>query len=200
MRLKLVVGLGNPGDQYRGTRHNAGADFVSEIADRHGVSLSTESRFFGLSGRLQTADMDLRLLIPTTFMNRSGQAVQAIAGFYKIEPGQMLVAHDELDFEPGIARLKDGGGHGGHNGLRDICQLIGNAFRRLRIGIGHPGAAHQVSNYVLSRPSPEDRSRIDESIDQSVRVLPLLAAGEWARAVQQLHSATSTTEVNRDGI
>jgi PTH1 family peptidyl-tRNA hydrolase len=200
MGLKLVVGLGNPGDKYRGTRHNAGADFVDELATRYGVTLSAESRFFGLCGRLQSEAMDVRLLIPTTFMNHSGQAVQAISSFFKIEPADVLVAHDELDFVPGVARLKDGGGHGGHNGLRDVCRVIGNDYLRLRIGIGHPGTARDVSNYVLSRPSPEDRAGIVQSIDESVRVLPALAAGDWTGAVQDLHTATKSTEATQDGI
>ncbi len=199
-RLKLVVGLGNPGEKYQGTRHNAGADFVSELARCHGLTLSAEAKFFGLAGRLQTPGMDVRVLIPTTYMNRSGQAVAALANFYKIEPGEILVAHDELDFEPGTARLKDSGGHGGHNGLRDISKAIGDSYLRLRLGIGHPGNARDVSNYVLSRPSAQDRQRIADSIDEAVRALPLLAAGDWTQAVQQLHTATKPMEAKQDGI
>lgn len=200
MRLQLVVGLGNPGDQYRDTRHNAGADFVSELARHYGVTLAPESKFFGLAGRVQAPGAAFRLLIPTTFMNRSGQAVSALANFFKIAPEDILVAHDELDFEPGIARLKAGGGHGGHNGLRDISKAIGDNYMRLRIGIGHPGNARDVSNYVLSRPSISDRDRIADSIDESVRALPLLAAGDWTQAVQQLHTATKPMEAKQDGI
>ena len=135
MRLTLVVGLGNPGDAYRDTRHNAGADFVGELARRHGVTLAPEAKFFGLAGRLQLPGMDFRLLIPTTYMNRSGQSVAALANFYKLEADTILVAHDELDFPPGVARLKRGGGHGGHNGLRDISKAIGDGYIRLRLGI-----------------------------------------------------------------
>lgn len=186
--IGLIVGLGNPGDDYRGTRHNAGADFVIELARQHAVSLLPETKFYGLCGRLQSAGMDIRLLIPTTFMNRSGQSVSAMAKFFKIETGAILMAHDELDFEPGVARLKVSGGHGGHNGLRDISKALGDAYLRLRLGIGHPGSAKDVSDYVLSRPSKSDRSLIDESIDDALRVLPLLATGDWARATQQLHS------------
>jgi PTH1 family peptidyl-tRNA hydrolase len=200
MAIQLVVGLGNPGDQYKGTRHNAGAEFVNELARRYGVSLLAESRFFGLCGRLQADGMDLRLLIPTTYMNRSGQSVIAMANFYKIETPEILVAHDELDFAPGIARFKDGGGHGGHNGLRDISAALGDNYIRLRLGIGHPGSARDVSNYVLSRPSAEDRSLIESSIDEAVRALPLLAAGDWVNATQQLHSATKLTGNNAHGI
>jgi PTH1 family peptidyl-tRNA hydrolase len=186
--IGLIVGLGNPGDEYRGTRHNAGADFVIELARQHAVRLQPETKFHGLCGRLQSAGMDIRLLIPTTFMNRSGQSASAMAKFFKIETGAMLVAHDELDFEPGVARLKVSGGHGGHNGLRDISKALGDAYLRLRLGIGHPGSAKDVSDYVLSRPSKSDRGLIDESIDDALRVVPLLAAGDWARATQQLHS------------
>ena len=186
--LKLIVGLGNPGNEYRGTRHNAGADFVMALARAHGTTLGAEAKFFGLAGRLQSATMDLRLLVPTTFMNRSGQAVAAIANFYKLRPQEILVAHDELDFEAGIARFKDGGGHGGHNGLRDVSKAIGDGYLRLRIGIGHPGSAPQVTNYVLRPPSAADRERIDASIDAAVQALPLLAAGDWAKATHQLHS------------
>ncbi len=189
-KIQLIVGLGNPGDEYRGTRHNAGADFVAELARQRGVSLNPESKFYGLAGRLQGDGMDLRLLIPTTFMNRSGQSVSALAKFFKIDSGAMLVAHDELDFEPGVARFKDGGGHGGHNGLRDVCKAMGDDYLRLRIGIGHPGVARDVSDYVLSRPSKSHRQSIDDSIDEAIRALPLLASGEWARATMQLHTST----------
>lgn len=190
MPIQLIVGLGNPGDEYRGTRHNAGADFVAELARLHGTSLQPDSKFYGLAGRVQAQGLDLRLLVPTTFMNRSGQSVSAMAKFYKVEPEQVLVAHDELDFEPGIARFKDGGGHGGHNGLRDISKAIGDDYLRLRLGIGHPGNARDVSNYVLKRPSQADRQRIDDSIDEAIRALPLLVNGDWARATHQLHTAT----------
>jgi PTH1 family peptidyl-tRNA hydrolase len=188
--IKLIVGLGNPGDDYRGNRHNAGADFVIALAREHGASLQAETKFYGLAGRIQSGRVDVRLLIPTTFMNRSGQSVSALAKFYKIETSEILVAHDELDFEPGIARLKDAGGHGGHNGLRDISKAMGGDYKRLRIGIGHPGSAPQVSNYVLSRPSVTDRRLIDTSIDEAIRALPLLLQDDWAKATQQLHSNT----------
>lgn len=189
-QIKLIVGLGNPGDEYRDTRHNAGADFVSELARLYGASLQPDTKFFGLTGRLQAGGMDIRLLIPTTFMNRSGQAVAAISNFYKIETTDMLVAHDELDFEAGIARFKDSGGHGGHNGLRDISKAMGDSYLRLRLGIGHPGNARDVSNYVLKRPSQADRQLLDDSIDEAIRALPLLVGGDWAKATHQLHSNT----------
>ncbi|HEY7776495.1 MAG TPA: aminoacyl-tRNA hydrolase [Kineobactrum sp.] len=188
--ISLIVGLGNPGSDYRGTRHNAGADFVIELARLHGASLQAESRFSGLTARIQSGGHDLRLLIPTTFMNRSGQAVAAMAVFFKIAPEQILVAHDELDLPPGTARFKRGGGHGGHNGLRDIVSCLGNSreFARLRIGIGHPGHASRVTGYVLGKPQAAEREQIDASIDAAIAALPLLLAGDDTKAMTQLHS------------
>ncbi|AQA19937.1 aminoacyl-tRNA hydrolase [Halioglobus japonicus] len=188
--IKLIAGLGNPGSEYRGTRHNAGADFVEELARQCGATLSAESKFSGLAGRITYAGHDLRLLIPTTFMNRSGKAVAAMAQFFKIAPEEILVAHDELDIPAGTARFKQGGGHGGHNGLRDIVPALGNnkKFHRLRIGIDHPGHASKVSGYVLSRPSQVDRDRIDASIDEAISALPLLLDGDATKAMTRLHS------------
>ena len=188
--LKLVVGLGNPGSEYRGSRHNAGADFVEELARQAGVTLQDEPKFFGLTGRATVAGHDLRLLIPTTFMNRSGKAVGAMATFYKIAPDEILVAHDELDIPPGAARFKKDGGHGGHNGLRDIIPALGNRrdFHRLRIGIGHPGHASKVTGYVLKPPQQQDRERINASIDEAIRALPLLLEGDATKAMTRLHS------------
>jgi PTH1 family peptidyl-tRNA hydrolase len=188
--IALIVGLGNPGSEYRGTRHNAGADFVEALARAGSATLQAESKFAGLAGRTRFADHDLRLLVPTAFMNRSGQAVAAMASFYKIPPEQILVAHDELDIPPGQARFKRGGGHGGHNGLRDIIPALGNSrdFQRLRIGIGHPGSADRVTGYVLGRPSPADRDRIDAAIAEAVEALPLLLAGDEVKAMTRLHS------------
>jgi peptidyl-tRNA hydrolase, PTH1 family len=189
-RIKLIVGLGNPGSEYRGTRHNAGADFVEALARHYHTALQPDSRYHGLAGRIQAAGIDLRLLIPTTFMNRSGKAVAAMAGFFKIAPDEILVAHDELDIPAGTARFKQGGGHGGHNGLRDIVPALGNNrdFHRLRIGIGHPGHASRVTGYVLGRPSQADRERIDASIDEAIDALPLLLAGDTTKAMTRLHS------------
>ena len=188
--IKLIVGLGNPGSEYRGTRHNAGADFVEELARKTGATLQDEAKFFGLTGRATLSGHDLRLLVPTTFMNLSGKAVAALAGFYKIAPQQILVAHDELDIAPGSARFKQGGGHGGHNGLRDIIPALGNNrdFHRLRIGIGHPGHASKVTGYVLKPPSRQDRERIDASIDEAIAALPLLLGGDSTKAMTRLHS------------
>jgi len=188
--IKLIVGLGNPGSEYRGTRHNAGADFVEELARQCGSSLQAESKFFGLAGRVNLSGHDLRLLIPATFMNRSGKAVAAMAQFFKTAPDEILVAHDELDIPPGTARFKQGGGHGGHNGLRDIIPALGNNkdFYRLRIGIGHPGHASRVTGYVLGAPSQVDRTRIDACIDEAIAALPLLLAGDATKAMTRLHS------------
>jgi peptidyl-tRNA hydrolase, PTH1 family len=188
--IKLIVGLANPGAQYQDTRHNAGAWFIHELARQQGSPLSSEPRFFGETSRIFLDGQDIRLLIPSTYMNRSGQAIAALAGFYKITPEQILVAHDELDLPPGTARFKTGGGHGGHNGLRDTISKLGNnnGFHRLRIGIGHPGSADQVTGYVLGKPSSDDRTSIDYAIDEALRCLPHAVKGDWAKAMNQLHS------------
>lgn len=188
--LQLIVGLGNPGPEYDRTRHNAGADFVTELARRYGASLSPENKFFGDTSRINIEGRDLRLLIPTTFMNRSGQAIGALAQFYKIPPEAILVAHDELDLPPGTARLKHGGGHGGHNGLRDTIQALGNSrdFNRLRLGIGHPGSAAQVVGYVLRKAAPDDQRLLEEATDRAIEIVPQLVKGDWATAMNRLHS------------
>lgn len=188
--LQLIVGLGNPGTEYDRTRHNAGADFVTEVAYKLGTTLSPESKFFGLTARASLNGQDIRLLIPTTFMNRSGQAIGAMAQFFKIPPEAILVAHDELDLPPGTARLKHSGGHGGHNGLRDTIKALGNNrdFNRLRLGIGHPGSASQVVGYVLKRAPADEQRLIDEAIARAVDVLPKAASGEWAAAMNELHT------------
>ncbi|MDG2046037.1 MAG: aminoacyl-tRNA hydrolase [Halioglobus sp.] len=188
--IKLIVGLGNPGSDYRGTRHNAGADFVEDLAKACGASLHEESKFFGLTGRGTLSGHDLRLLIPTTFMNLSGKAVAATAGFFKIVPQQILIAHDELDIPPGSARFKKGGGHGGHNGLRDIVPALGNNndFYRLRIGIGHPGHASKVTGHVLSPPSQAEQEGITACSAEAIAALPLLLDGDDTKAMTRLHS------------
>ena len=188
--IRLIVGLGNPGREYEGTRHNAGALFVEQLAQSASITLSDESKFHGRVGRGVVAGNDLRLLIPTTFMNRSGRSVAALATFFKVAPASILIAHDELDIPPGQARFKQGGGHGGHNGLRDIVPaLAGQAgFFRLRIGIGHPGHASKVSGWVLSKPSQDDTTAIQSAIDESMAALPLLLAGELVKAMTRLHS------------
>jgi PTH1 family peptidyl-tRNA hydrolase len=189
MPIRLIVGLGNPGSQYRGTRHNAGALLVERLAHHYGARLQPEQRFSGLVARLAIDTRDLRLLIPATYMNRSGQAVAALASFYKIDPTEILVAHDELDLDPGIARFKQGGGHGGHNGLRDTIAALGNRadFMRLRLGIGHPGTSDQVTGYVLSRAPQSEQAALDKAIDAALEVLPLAIAGDLANAMNQLH-------------
>jgi PTH1 family peptidyl-tRNA hydrolase len=189
MPIRLIVGLGNPGPQYEASRHNAGAMFVEAVARKYNAELRAEKRFHGLLARTTIASQDVRLLIPTTFMNRSGQAVAALATFYKIKPTEILLAHDELDMEPGIARLKQGGGHGGHNGLRDtISALASNAgFARLRLGIGHPGSSDQVTAYVLSKPPSAERAALDAAIQASLEALPMVTTGDLAGAMNQLH-------------
>lgn len=188
--VKLIVGLGNPGPEYDQTRHNAGALFVELLARHMGVHLSPEKKYFGLTAKFSHKGQDIRLLIPTTYMNRSGQAVSSLANFFRIKPEEILVAHDELDMPPGVAKLKQGGGHGGHNGLRDIIASLGNQnnFLRLRLGIGHPGHSSQVSNYVLSRAPRTEQEQLASSIDFALGVLPDLLDGNLSRAMQQLHS------------
>ncbi len=188
--IKLIVGLGNPGAEYERTRHNAGFDFVVELARQHNQPLKAESKFFGHTARINVNGSDIRLLNPSTFMNRSGQSVGAIANFYKIEPEEILVAHDELDLDPGVARLKHGGGHGGHNGLRDIIASLGNNknFSRLRLGVGHPGNAKQVVGYVLKKAPQSEQTLIDDAIYESTRVLGDVAKGEWNSAMKELHT------------
>ncbi|TBU88343.1 aminoacyl-tRNA hydrolase [Stutzerimonas kirkiae] len=192
--VQLIVGLGNPGSEYERTRHNAGALFVERLAEREGVNLSLDKKYSGLVGKFSHQGQEVRLLIPTTYMNRSGQAVAALANFFRIAPEAMLVAHDELDMPPGVARLKQGGGHGGHNGLRDIIARLGNqnSFHRLRLGIGHPGHASLVSGYVLGRAPREEQQLLDSSIDFALDVLPQILAGDWSKAMQQLHGRKAT--------
>ncbi|MEJ2345826.1 MAG: aminoacyl-tRNA hydrolase [Gammaproteobacteria bacterium] len=187
--VSLIVGLGNPGPEYAQTRHNAGFWFVETVAARYGVELRRESKFHGWAGRTRVGGNDVWLLAPDTFMNRSGHAVAALARFFKFPVQSILVAHDELDLPPGVARLKRGGGHGGHNGLRSTAAALGSSeFARLRIGIGHPGHRDLVTPYVLGRPSADDRRCIEDAIDAAVDVLPQLVGGEFERAMNTLHS------------
>ncbi len=188
-RIQLIVGLGNPGPQYEQTRHNAGFWFVEAVARRHGGSFKSENKFHGEACKVLVEGKELWLLKPMTFMNKSGQAVAALARFYKIAPENILVAHDELDLPPGAVRLKQGGGHGGHNGLRDtITQLGGNRdFQRLRIGIGHPGHSSQVTGYVLGKAPADEQRQMEEAIDDALDILPLAVNGELQKAMNQLH-------------
>jgi len=186
--IDLIVGLGNPGSKYEQTRHNAGFWFVEEIARLKGAQFRPENKFSGEICKVVIEGREIWLLKPHTFMNRSGLAIKQLASFYKIPTENILVAHDELDLEPGTARLKTAGGHGGHNGLRDTIAQMGKEFHRLRIAIGHPGNRDQVSDYVLHRASQDEQISIDNSIDDALRVLPLLAEGSWEKAVHRLHS------------
>ncbi|UTW03644.1 aminoacyl-tRNA hydrolase [Amphritea atlantica] len=189
-QIQLIVGLGNPGQKYDQTRHNAGADFVGQLAARHLTQLKPETKFHGLYGKISLNGQPVHLLIPTTFMNLSGQAVASLANFYKIPAEQILVAHDELDLPPGVARFKQGGGHGGHNGLRDIISKLGNNknFYRLRIGIGHPGSASEVTGFVLKKAPASEFSITEAACDEAMRVLEQAAGGDWHKAMTTLHS------------
>lgn len=183
---RLVVGLGNPGADYRETRHNAGFWFCEVLAAKHGVGLNRESRFHGQVGHSR-AD-SLTILLPQTFMNRSGQAVGALARFYRIAPAEILVVHDELDVPPGELRVKFGGGLGGHNGLKDITAHLGTQdFWRLRIGIGHPGDRSEVVNFVLKPPRRDERDLIETAIDRAIIAWPAIARGDWNAAMQKLN-------------
>jgi PTH1 family peptidyl-tRNA hydrolase len=187
--VQLIVGLGNPGPEYDQTRHNAGFWFVDALARVRGGGFRLENKFHGETARLSLEGKEVRLLKPLTFMNRSGQSVGALARFFRIPPDQILVVHDDLDLAPGTARLKRGGGHGGHNGLRDITSALGgNGFLRLRLGIGHPGQREQVVGYVLKKAPSEEQSAIEEAIDRSLAVISLLVNDQWERAMNQLHS------------
>lgn len=187
--VKLIVGLGNPGKQYEQTRHNAGFWFVEEVARQYQVQFRPETKFLGEVARIQSNGLDVWLLKPMTFMNRSGQSIQSLAHFYKISADEILVAHDELDLEPGVVKLKTSGGHGGHNGLKDTLAALGTKdFNRLRLGIGHPGHRDQVVDYVLHSPSKIEMQQIEDGIYQASRVLPELLEGDLSRAMQQLHT------------
>ena len=186
--IQLIIGLGNPGSQYEQTRHNAGFWFVDELAAKNGGSFKAEKRYFGEYCKITLNGHEVKLLKPMTFMNRSGQGVAALANFFKIPAQNILVAHDELDFPTGTIKLKKGGGHGGHNGLRDIIAQLGSKdFLRLRIGINHPGSSDQVSGYVLSKPRTEERIEIQNSIDSALAIVDQLASGDIQKATQTLH-------------
>ena len=188
--IRCIIGLGNPGEKYRNTRHNAGFWFIDALARHHGVLLRPESKFFGQLAELSLPAGDCWLLQPGTYMNHSGQAASALAHFYRLAPGQILVAHDELDLPPGSVRLKKDGGHGGHNGLRDIISALGNKdFYRLRLGIDHPGYRDQVTNYVLSRPSRDDQHKIEEAIDLAVGQTDELISGNYQQLMNKLHGS-----------
>jgi PTH1 family peptidyl-tRNA hydrolase len=187
--IQLIVGLGNPGPEYSDTRHNVGAWFTELLAEQHNLSLKPETKFKGLVSRIQNGTVDCWLLNPSTYMNHSGQAVKAMASFYKIPPEAILVAHDELDFPAGTIKLKQDGGHGGHNGLRDIIRHLNSQnFHRLRIGIGHPGHRDHVIDYVLHTPSRSDHQQIMAALDETLPLMPELLAGNVQAVTKKLHT------------
>lgn len=186
--ISLIVGLGNPGTEYAQTRHNAGFWYVLRLAERYRISLKNDSKYHALSGRGQIEGQDIRLLLPQTYMNRSGQSVAPFAKFFQIPANQILIAHDELDMNPGVIRLKNGGGHGGHNGLRDIVPHIGADFLRLRIGIGHPGHKDKVSGHVLSKAPAGEQQLIDQAIDHALAQSQLLFNGDIAKAMNAINA------------
>jgi peptidyl-tRNA hydrolase, PTH1 family len=186
--IRLIIGLGNPGAEYEQTRHNAGVWFVDRLLQKLGGSTKPESKFFGQVGKVIIDGCPVHILIPSTYMNESGRSVLAVTQFFKLSPEEILVAHDDLDHETGSARLKFSGGHGGHNGLRDMTRVFGNGnFARLRLGIGHPGERNKVTPYVLGAPNADDRNTIDHAINLACDVIPELVSGEWDRAVKSLH-------------
>lgn len=187
--IRLIVGLGNPGPEYENTRHNAGAWYLQMLAARYNSTLKPESKFFGYSGRITIGTQDIRLLYPTTFMNKSGQAVSAMANFYRIPAENILVAFDELDLPPGIAKFKVGGSSS-QNGVRDIVTRMGNNkdFLRLRIGIGHPGHKSKVTGHVLGKPQANEKDAIDDAIDEAVRCTEILIKNDLKQAQNRLHS------------
>ncbi|MFQ5487428.1 MAG: aminoacyl-tRNA hydrolase [Gammaproteobacteria bacterium] len=187
--IELIVGLGNPGSRYEQTRHNAGFWLLDALAESLGSRFSVEGRFFGLLGRVEIDGQRCYLFKPTTFMNRSGQALAALTRYYKIPAPRVLVVHDEIDLPPGVVRLKRGGGHGGHNGLRDIIKALGDSsFWRLRLGVGHPGARDDVVDYVLHPPATAERALIEDAIAEALGVLPQVVRGEQEKAMHILHS------------
>ena len=187
--IKLFVGLGNPGPEYEDTRHNAGFWWIDALARELKVTLVPERSYWGLMARTSIHGQSVWLLEPQTFMNLSGKSVGALARFFKIQPEEILVVHDELDFEPGVVKLKLGGSHGGHNGLRDIHAQLGSPnYWRLRVGIGHPGHKGEVASWVLKKPAPDQRTLIEDSIAHSLKAWPALLAGEMDKATLLIHT------------
>jgi len=188
--VQLIVGLGNPGQQYEQTRHNAGASLISILSQQYASDLKLEERFFGFIARVKIDIQDVRLLIPNTYMNLSGKSIAAFAKFYQISPENILVVHDDIDLAPGISKYKIGGGHGGHNGLKDTIRALGNNsnFARLRIGVGHPGESDEVVNFVLKKASQNEQRLINESIINCISTIPLAVTGKWNEAMKDLHT------------
>lgn len=187
--LQLIVGLGNPGARYKETRHNAGRWFVERLAEEYKLTFNAEAKFHSNVVKLKTADGECWLLLPTTYMNQSGQAVSHFLRYYSIAIEDTLVAHDEIDLPPGSIKFKQGGGHAGHNGLRHIIQCLGgqNAFQRLRIGIGRGILREDVVDYVLSPPSKEEHIAISHALDKAVALIPELLSGAWQQVMNELH-------------
>ncbi|MEY4762932.1 MAG: hypothetical protein RLZZ200_2788 [Pseudomonadota bacterium] len=190
--IRLIAGLGNPGRDYAQTRHNAGFWLVDELARRHGGSWRMEPKFNGELARTRLAGQEVWLLKPMAYMNRSGGVTAAVAGFYKIPTQSVLVAHDELDLPVGTARLKEGGGAGGHNGLKDLIATLGAGFWRLRLGIGHPGSRDLVTDFVLGRASSAEQDRIDDGVRAAADIVPAVLEKGAAAAMQILHGKDST--------
>lgn len=189
MTIKLIIGLGNPGSTYEKTRHNAGSWLVGRLAHKYNIQFKIDKKAQAELGDLKIDETQCKLVLPLTFMNVSGQPCRAVAQFYRIQPEEILVVHDELDLPAGCIRLKTGGGHGGHNGLKDIIAQIGsNEFHRLRIGIGHPGHRDLVHQFVLGTPSLNDKQLIEEAIDKGLAVLPMVLSGQMAKAMNQLNT------------
>jgi PTH1 family peptidyl-tRNA hydrolase len=188
--VQLIVGLGNPGQQYEQTRHNAGASLISILSQQYASDLKLEERFFGFIARVKVDIQDVRLLIPNTYMNLSGKSIAAFTKFYQINPENVLIVHDDIDLPPGISKYKIGGGHGGHNGLKDIIRALGNNsnFARLRIGVGHPGESDEVVNFVLKKASQNEQKLINESIINCISTIPLAVTGKWNEAMKDLHT------------
>ena len=191
LTLKLIVGLGNPGREYARTRHNAGWWFVDELAQKYRGTWKHESREHRELTRIGIEDCEIWLMKPTSFMNNSGGPTASAANFYRVTPQQMLVVHDEIDLQPGVARLKQGGGHGGHNGLRDVIAHIGPDFWRLRLGVGHPGSKDLVLGSVLDRPTASEQQRIEQAMTRSLAIMPELLRSGAQKAMHILHSGNA---------
>jgi PTH1 family peptidyl-tRNA hydrolase len=196
LALKLIVGLGNPGREYARTRHNAGWWFIDELAARYSGNWRAAAREHTELARIQLEGTDVWLLKPTSHMNNSGAPIATVANFYRVSPPEILVAHDEIDLPPGVARLKKGGGHGGHNGLRDVIAHIGADFWRLRLGVGHPGAKELVLGSVLDRPTGAEQQAIDEALSRSLEIVPELLRSGAEKAMHKLHSANTGGATN----